>query len=492
MDRRSLITAPAFSAALILFNLLPGYAFGAAKHGAKNDSGASPNILFIAIDDWRNDLGALGVDHVQTPSMDRFAEESVLFSRHFVQVPTCGASRAALLTGLRGPQSGINNNAIRQNQADWGDRVLPRLFRQHGYQTLALGKITHHPGGLAGRNWANPPEELPNAWDRSWVPESPWASPKAMMHGYAEGVPRDRGRSPAWEAFDGGDKSYPDGWVADEAIEVLDQLSEADEPWFFGVGFFKPHLPFAAPQKYFDLYDPDEIPAPLDMKRQPKPSSWSGNSELMGNYGHEGRDPCRDEDYARELRHAYAASTSYVDAQVGKVLKRVRELGMMDELIIVIWSDHGFALGERGAWGKHNLYEAAVRSPLLIRYPNLEHAGATSRATVETIDLFPTLADLAGIPAPEGIYGKSLRPLLENPESPSLKPAFSHWRGEETVRDDRWRLIVQGSASNNNVRGMELFDFKGSDEGVRVDSADHPKVVERLLGELKRQFDPKP
>ncbi len=459
----------------------------AAESSANSDR---PNVLFIAIDDWRNDLHALGVDHVQTPYMDRFAEESVLFSQHYVQVPTCGASRATLLTGLRGPQAGMGNNAIRENHADWGGRVLPRVFRQHGYQTLALGKITHYPGGLAGANWASPPEELPDAWDRSWVPEdSPWESPEAMMHGYANGVPRDRGNSPAWEAHDGPDKSYPDGWVAEEAVEVLNRLAELDQPWFFGVGFFKPHLPFAAPKKYFDLYDPHEIPAPIDTARHPAPSSWNRSGELMGNYGHDGKDPYSDEVYARTLRHAYAASTSYVDAQVGKVLERVRELDLMDDLIIVIWSDHGFALGERGTWAKHNLYEAAVRSPLLIRYPGMERAGSLCHATVETVDLFPTLTELAGLPAPEGIYGTSLKPLLDNPEAPSLKPAFSHWRGEETVRDDRWRMIVQGSAAGDDISGIELFDFEESVEGVRVDPDDHPEVVERLLDALITQFD---
>ena len=449
-----------------------------------------PNVLFIAIDDWRNDLHALGVDHVQTPNMDLFAEESVVFSRHFVQVPTCGASRAALLTGMRGPQAGLNNNAIRENQADWGDRVLPRVFRQHGYRTFALGKITHYPGGLAGRDWADPQsEELPDAWDRSWVPENtPWRSPQAMMHGYANGVARDRGNSPAWEAHDGDDSSYPDGWVAEDAVAKLNELVESDEPWFFGVGFFKPHLPFAAPKKYFDLYDPDDIPAPVDTTPHPAPSSWRTSGELMNNYGHDGKDPYSDEAYARTLRHAYAASTSYVDAQVGKVLDRVRELDLMDDLIIVIWSDHGFALGERGTWAKHHLYEAAVRSPLLIRYPGMEHADTICHATVETVDIFPTLTELAGLPAPEGIYGTSLMPLLENPDAPSLKPAFSHRQDEETVRDDRWRMIVQGSAASGNILGIELFDFNDSVEGIRIDPDDHPEVVERLLNALKTQF----
>jgi iduronate 2-sulfatase len=310
------------------------------------------NVLFISIDDLRNDLGALGVDYMQTPHLDAFAEEGRLFTRHYVQVPTCGSSRAALLSGRRANRPEfLPNTAILDTHEEWVSRSLPAVFQQHGYQTFSLGKITHYPGGLAGDGWAEEPEELPGVWTRSWVPDSPWETPRDMMHGYADGQPRERGESPTWEAHEGPDNSYPDGWVVDEAIDMLGELSEGGEPWFFAVGFFKPHLPFAAPKTYFDLYDPDEIPAPADTDRHPQPSSWHGSGEMMNNYGQHPGDPRTDPEYASQLRHAYAAATSYVDEQVGRVLDSLDDLGLKENTIVVIWSDHGFALGEQGIWG---------------------------------------------------------------------------------------------------------------------------------------------
>ncbi|MEX0927886.1 MAG: sulfatase [Balneolales bacterium] len=447
----------------------------------------SPNVLFIAIDDLRNDLGALGAEYMQTPSLDAFARESRLFSHHFVQVPTCGSSRAALLRGKRSTQPEfLPNTAIANTQQLWGHQSLPSWFRRHGYQTLSLGKITHYPGGLTGDGWAEGPEELPGAWDRAWVPASPWETPEDMMHGYAHGRPRDRGNSPPWQAFDGPDSSYPDAWVAGEAVDMLQKLSQDDEPWFFAVGFFKPHLPFAAPRHYFDLYDPDRIPEPENTGRHPRPSSWHASGEMMGNYGHDGNDPRTGREYARRLRHGYAAATSYVDVQVGRLLDSFEQLGLEENTIVVIWGDHGFALGEQGIWGKHSLYEVALKSPLMIRYPGMDQRGQASNAVVETVDLFPTLTDLTGLPTPEGLHGRSLRKQLESPRAGSDKAAFAHYnRGQSTVRTDDWRLIVH--RPEKEIEAMELFDFRQSGQGERRDPAGYPDVVEQLLEQMEGQ-----
>ena len=447
----------------------------------ENGEELRPNILFIAIDDLNNDLGTLGVDHVHTPHLDDFAGKSRLFSRHYIQVPSCGPSRAALISGKRPvDERFLPNNAILNTHEEWGDESLPRWFRDHGYETLSLGKITHYPGGLAGAGWAEAPEELPGAWDRSWVPEdAPWETPEDMMHGYANGVPRDRGNSPTWEAFDGPDTSYPDGWVADDAIRMLEELKNADEPWFFGVGFFKPHLPFAAPKKYFDLYDPYDIPVPEDTVRHPGPSSWHASGEMMRNYGQHPGNPQSDEAYARQLRLAYAAATTYVDVQVGKVLDAYSRLGLDENTIVVIWSDHGFALGHQGIWGKHSLYEIALKSPLIVHYPGMNRPGEVSEAIVETVDIYPTLTDLAGISTPEGLHGKSLRPQLEDPLAASTKPAFAFFgRGQTSVRVNDWRLIMH--RNGEEILGYELFDFRSNLEGIRVDPDGHPTVVNDL------------
>jgi iduronate 2-sulfatase len=256
-----------------------------------------PNVLFLAIDDLRNDLGALGVTHAKTPQLDAFAKTARVFSHHYVQVPTCGASRCALLRG-RYPSvpAHLGNNGIRDTHADWAAQSLPALFRQHGYRTLALGKITHYPGGLTGKDWTTGPEELPGVWERAWIPDGPWKTPLAIMHGYANGAARQPGKSPPWEAHDGPDEAYPDAWVAAEAITTLKELAAQNQPWFFGVGFFKPHLPFTAPKKWHEFHAagiPDLKP---EAAAKPAwPSGWHGSGEFRGNYAHAGRDPDTDE-----------------------------------------------------------------------------------------------------------------------------------------------------------------------------------------------------
>jgi iduronate 2-sulfatase len=450
-----------------------------------------PNVLFLAIDDLRNDLGCLGVEHAKTPHLDALAASSRLFTHHYVQVPTCGASRCALLRGRYPDQPAhTGNGAIAGTHGQWGAQSLPAVFRQHGYRTLSLGKISHHPGGRTGRGWAEGPEELPGAWDRCWVPEAPWTTPEAMMHGFANGVPRTRGQSPPWEAFDGPDESYPDAWVAAEAVTTLRELADSRQPWFFAVGFFKPHLPFAAPKKWFDLHDPDKIPVPPVAGRPAEPSGWHGSGEFRGNYGHGGRNPDSDPDYARLMRHAYAASTSYMDAQVGRVLDAIQQLGLGDNTVVVVWSDHGFLLGEHAIWGKHCLYEHAIRSPLMIRQPAMPHPGTACDAIVETVDVFPTLLELCSLPAPEGLSGQSLLPQLADPAATASKPALSFWSGgQRTVRTDRWRLIVHPRKGDLGP-GIELFDYQSDPHESQNVAADHPQQVAQLLAILQQAPDP--
>lgn len=446
-----------------------------------------PNVLFIAIDDLRNDVGALGASHAKTPQLDAFASTARVFSQHFVQVPTCGASRCALMRG-RYPTvaAHVGNNGIKQTQGEWGAQSLPAVFRQNGYRTLALGKITHYPGGLTGKAWAEGPEELPGAWDRCWIPDGPWKTPEAIMHGYANGGARRPGKSPPWEANDGPDDAYPDAWVAAEAVETLKELSTQNQPWFFGVGFFKPHLPFAAPKAWHDLHVagvPDLSP---EASAKPTwPSGWHKSGEFRGNYGHEGgSDPETDPEYARQMRRAYAGSVSYMDAQVGRVLAAVKELGLENDTIVVVWSDHGFLLGEHAIWGKHCLYDKALRSPLMIRHPGLVSPSSISTATVETVDLFPTLTDLCDLPTPSDLDGRSLRPQLDDPTANGVKPAHGFWTGgQRTMRTDRWRLIVH-PAKKGATPQVELFDYETDPDETRNHAETQPEVVRELLARL--------
>jgi len=457
-----------------------------------------PNVLLICIDDLRNQLGYLGESRAQTPALDRFAETAVGFSRHYTHVPTCGASRAALMRG-RYPEvaAHLSNDAILKTHASWADVSLPAWFRRHGYQTRSLGKVTHYPGNLAGSNWDAPPEELPAAWDRATIPTGPWPHAEAIMHGFAAGRARSRGVSPPIEALEGPDSLYPDAWVADGAIETLADLRATSAPWFFAVGFFKPHLPFAAPRAWFDRHDPNDFDPPANAAKPNWPSGWHASGEFRKNYGHGGRDPDHDEQYARELRRAYAASVSYMDHQLGRLLESLDRSDPEGETVVMIWGDHGFLLGEHAIWGKHCLYEEALRSPLLIRAPASRRrsdpvdAGRPPskdrlcQAVVETIDLFPTLVDLADLPAPEGLSGKSLRPWLEQPDRPSDRHAIGFWSGgARTIRDDRWRLIrTAGRRGGEPV--IELFDYENDPGETRNVAHLHPEIVAALTAALE-------
>ena len=453
---------------------------------------ARPNVLFIAIDDLRNDLGALDASHAKTPQLDAFAKTARVFTNHYVQTPTCGASRCALWRG-RYPSlpAHVGNGAVMQTQSEWGMRSLPAVFRAGGYRTLSLGKLTHHPGGRTGKGWADGPEELAGAWDRSWVPDGPWKTPEAMMHGYANGGARKPGKSPPWESHEGPDEAYPDAWIAADAVKTLRELSTQKGAWFFGVGFFKPHLPFAAPKKWHDLHATGVPDLKPEAAAKPTwPSGWHNSSEFRGNYGHApGRDPLTDAEYAQLMRRAYAASISYMDAQVGRVLDELQRLGFADNTIVVVWGDHGFLLGEHAIWGKHCLFENALRSPLMIRHPGLLHPGQNNTATVETVDVFPTLVELCGLTAPASLDGRSLRPQLNDPKAPATKPAHGFWTGgQRTIRTERWRLIEQSSNGEKSTQSprIELFDYKTDPDETRNHAAEHADVVAELQGQLHK------
>lgn len=453
------------------------------------DPAPRTNVLLLMIDDLRNTLGNAD-PVVRTPNLDRLAASGRLFSRHYVQVPTCGASRCSLLRG-RHPElpAHLHNNAIAVTHADWADVSLPAWFRRHGYRTLALGKVTHYPGGRTGRLWTDGPEELPGAWDRSWIPETPWGPAQHLMHGYANGRPRNPGISPPWEAFDGPDEAYPDAWVAAEAIRTLRELAGTsptrnEAPWFFAVGFFKPHLPFAAPKRWFDLYNPESFSDPSGSRRPDGVSGWHGSGEFRGNYGHDGRDPDTDPTYARLLRQAYAASTSYMDAQVGRVLDELQALKLAARTVVVLWSDHGFLLGEHAIWGKHCLYEEALRAPLIIRTPGMVRPGEVTAAIVESVDVFPTLTALAGLPTPANLHGRGLLQALADPDTPSIKPAHGFFtRNQRTIRTDRWRLVAHND-DHGGLRGVELFDYDTDPDESRNLASKQPAVVQELLTRL--------
>ncbi len=397
---------------------------------------AGPNVLFIAVDDLRPELGCYGNHGVQSPSIDRLARRGVLFERAYCQVPLCGPTRTSLLTGLRPDTTGVVHN-----HTHFRDRfphlvTLPEHFKSHGYHAVTMGKIFH--GGLKDpKSWSGP-LELPPAYRRY---------PSPAVGGYQlpqnkQTVLRKREAAkqagltgsqawgmtcgPAVEAADVPDSAYQDGVVGDMGVEAIRRFK--NRPFFIAVGFYKPHLPFVAPKRYWDLYDPTEIDLadnPFGPKDCP-PLALPPSLELRAREGIPKIGPVPD-DTARTLIHGYYACTSYIDAQIGRLLDELDRHGLRDKTIVVLWGDHGWQLGEHGLWGKASNFETSARVPLIVAAPGPFARGEKARGLVEFIDIYPTLCELAGLPLPEHLEGTSFVPLLEDPARSWKSAAFTQY-----------------------------------------------------------------
>lgn len=463
---------------LLLIAFLP-ILFGTMSSAQETSS--RPNILLICVDDLRPELGCYGREHMRTPHIDQLAKQGRLFSRHYVQAPTCGVSRYSLLTGRYPNKRKDLSNGVILSRAKKNtlSPTLPQVFKDNGYTTIAIGKISHYPGGLGGQDWTDPTqEEMPGAWSKSLMPCGAWKTPQGAMHGIANGVPRVRGKTPAIEIKEGTDTLYPDGLITNSAVAQLTELRTGEKPWFLAVGLIKPHLPFTAPQKYWDIYEGVSLPAIDHPEKPARNLTWSNSGEFMGGYSHNGKDPREDNDYALLVRRHYYASVSYADAQIGKILTALEKSGQRKNTIIVLWGDHGWNLGERGIWGKHNLYEEALHAPLIISAHDIEKAGIPTKAIAETTDIFPTLCELSGIPSPEGLVGTSLKAQLENPQEPTDGLAVSFWKNTQSLRTDQYRLtrLLNGEKTSYN---LFLFPEKNAPDAAKVS-----EVVKELSGKF--------
>jgi iduronate 2-sulfatase len=401
-----------------------------------------PNILFIAVDDLRPEFAAYGATQIKSPNLDRLATQGLRFDRAYCMVSTCGASRASLFTSVRPtPTRFVDHLARADEDVPWAV-PMHALFKSHGYYTQSLGKILHHA------------DDSEAGWS-----EKPWRD-KVPMYRLPENARllRSSGHGPPTEMADVTDEDYADGELAARAIQTLQQrAAEPTQPFLLAVGFHKPHLPFVAPKKYWDLYPPASIRLP-DNYRVPEnaPKEAIHNwGELRQYSGVPPKGPLTDA-AAKNLIRGYYACVSYVDAQIGKVLAELDRLGLADNTIVVLWGDHGWNLGDHTLWCKHCTFESAMRIPLIIRAPGYP-AGQVTAALTETIDLYPTLCALTGLPIPTTVEGKSLIPLLRQPQSPWKDAAVGRFSNGDTIRTDRYRYSEYHD-KNGTYQARMLYD----------------------------------
>lgn len=444
-----------------------------------------PNVLLLCIDDLRPELACFGADYVKSPNIDRLAATGRAFHRHYVQAPTCGASRYTLLTGRYGSSGNGALFARATRLKETPDDVppsLPAWFRKHGYTTVSVGKVSHHPGGRGGPDWDDDAmPEMPASWDRHLMPTGAWKHPRGAMHGLARGEIRgNAARMDVLQAAAGPDTIYPDGLTTETALEQLTELAQNNErPFFLAVGIIRPHLPFGAPARYHEPYRDIELPPTPHPRKPDGRTTWHRSGEFM-KYNRWNRNPNTDAEFAIEVRKAYAACVTYADAQVGRLLKQLEDTGAAGNTIIVLWGDHGWHLGEHAIWGKHALFEESLRSPLIVKYRGLPRPGQPSSSLVETLDLFPTLCDLAGLVTPDFVDGVSLRPQLEAPEAPG-HPAISYARAR-TIRTDTHRLIVHRDDH------VELYDHTSEAKETRNVAEENPDLVRELRAKLEKRL----
>lgn len=444
------------------------------------------NVLLICIDDLRPELHCFGVEYIQSPNIDRLAAQGIRFTRHYVQAPTCGASRYALLTGCYGaPGNGALFERAKRMTSNPGQvsPSLPEWFRQHGYTCVSVGKVSHHPGGRGGPDWNQDDQpEMPNAWNRHLLNAGPWQHPRGFMHGLANGEIRTNPAEMAvFQAAEGADEIYPDGLTIRESLRQLEQLAANSQPFFLAVGIVRPHLPFGAPARYLEPYRNTVLPPIPHPERPEGRTTWHASGEFR-RYNLGGCDPNSDAEFATEVRRHYAACVSYADALTGEILDQLEAVGVADKTIVVLWGDHGWHLGEHAIWGKHSLFEESLRAPLVVKYPSQTNAGEASAAIVETIDIFPTLCDLANLPMPDFVDGVSLRTQLEGPESPSGRAAISYAQGS-TIRTDTHRFIVHADGYR------ELYDHRTPSGETNNIAAVEPELADELENRLRSRLE---
>ncbi len=481
-----------------------------------------PNILFIIVDDLRPELGCYGNSEIQTPNIDRLAQEALVFTRAYCQAAACAPSRASVMLGMRPDTTRVWSLGEKFREIDPAAVTMPQHFSRFGYHTVSMGKIFHNH--MPDRVSFDEPDLRPAAYN---TPELIDREPESFYHDEeiqkehalvrAERIKKNPnayaggwayGRST--ESFDAPDTAFYDGAQTELALETLERLKGKDQPFFLALGYYRPHLPFVAPAKYWDLYDRDSI-SPAGNPFLPKDSpimAMNSMYELRACYDLEFvRHPSEyrlPEETARQLKHGYYASVSFIDACIGKLMDGMREMGLDENTIVVFWGDHGWKLGEHGSWCKQSNYNIDTRVPLLIRAPGRGGRGAKTDSLTELVDLYPTLCDLAGIEIPDTMEGTSLKPLLAQPERELKTAAFSQYvRRPKNSPDGKrymgnsmvtsryhyveWYPWDDATKTGGDIVAIELYDLDSDpEENINIaGQADQASIVRELSAQLE-------
>jgi arylsulfatase A-like enzyme len=443
-----------------------------------------PNVLFLAIDDLRPELGAYGKSHMQTPAIDRLAATGATFTRAYANVPVCDASRASMLTGLRPTRARFLNYDSRADTDAPGTPTIAAWFKRAGYTTISLGKVIHHRDDSTDA-WSKPPWRPGNSSLRGYYG---WRN--YLVEGNIREDMKSNGSPAAFEAPDVSDDAYFDGKVAMRAIKELQKFAEKDNPFFLAVGFVKPHLPFNAPKRYWEMYPAASLPARISQPfpEGAPPQAWHSWGELRHYGGVPKGDAPVPEALARTLVQGYRAATSYTDAQVGRVLDELDRLDLAKNTIVVLWGDHGYSLGEHGLWVKHSPFELAKHVPLIVRAPGM--APGISDGLVESVDIYPTLVELAGLPSPAHLQGRSFAKALRDANAPLKDAVFTRWQNSESIRTERLHY-TEWFNQDGTIIGRMLYDHTvdpGENDNLSEDPA-HSHVVSDLSARLAKHIN---
>ena len=484
------------TAAVISLLCLGGSAFAADAAQATR-----PNILLICIDDLKPTIGCYGDPLAVTPNIDRLASQGLRFDAAYCNQAVCAPSRNSLLTGLRPETLGIYDLGTNFRKSRPDAVTLPQHFKNRGYRTEAFGKIFHigHGNTNDKASWSTP--HFRGKGDYALAENRP--AKGTREEALFTNVPAEQAnrlpKGAPYESAEVEDEAYADGLVAACAVERIAAAAKTpDEPFFLAVGFVKPHLPFCAPKKYWDLYDPAKFEL-AQLRHPPEgapdfaPTDW----RELRNYAESPQSGPVDEAMQRRLIHGYYAATSYADAQIGKVLAALQANGLDKNTIIVLWGDHGWHLGDHGMWCKHTNYQQAARIPYIIDLPSGVRAGEASNELVETVDLYPTLCELAGLDLPYELDGASLVPVLNDAGAHTDGVALHVFpRGQRlgrAIRTERYRLVEwknPGAPAEEAI--LELYDYQRDPEESRNLAAEQPEVVAELRAILAQQPEAKP